>query len=197
MDFETVVRDLLNPSSWKGEASHALHKVTRRGLADSRNGAPGQASSPGPRRVVPPEKLFEAGMKLLERQQPREAALAFEKALAVEPENPDYLSWCGLALALARTRGSEAIRMCEQAVEGACMNPNRYLNLGRTYLMSGQRSRAWQAFQEGLRLDASHAETLAAIAAMGQRRKPVFPFLPRGHRANRLAGRALARMGGA
>lgn len=195
MDFETVVRDLMNPASWVEEATQAVHKVTGRKRARARAEVEALTGETGSRRQIPPERLFEAGMKLMDRQQPREAALAFERALKTSPDDPNYLSWCGLALALARMRGSEAIRMCERAVEGACMDPNLYVNLGRTYLMSGQRARAWTAFHEALKLHPTHEETQACIASMGRRRKPVFPFLPRGHRVNRIAGRALARAG--
>lgn len=179
--FDELVRDLFSGLSGARDREDAKATATR------------TAEETQP--LYPPEQYYKLGMGLLRRQEPREAMNAFQMAYRLKPADPFIKSYYGLSLALCRKRGNEAIRLCEESVQPECFHSDLYLNLGRVYLLSGQRNRAFRAFMEGMRTGDDNPELLAEIQAMGVRRPPVFTFLDRGHVANKWAGLALHRMG--
>jgi hypothetical protein len=70
-----------------------------------------------------------------------------------------------------------------------------FLNLGRVYLMARDRRSAYEAFTMGLRIDRRDPRLRRELRRMGVRRRPVLPFLDRGHAVNRWLGRFMARHG--
>ena len=142
-----------------------------------------------------PHELFLAGMTLLDKEAPREAARVFELALRASPGEAAYMSYLGLALGLSRADGKRSIELCEKAVRRQFFQAELFHNLGRVYLMSGHRRKAREAFIAGLKLDETKPENIQALESMGIRRAPVLSFLARGHPLNRMAGKALARLG--
>jgi tetratricopeptide (TPR) repeat protein len=133
---------------------------------------------------------------LLEKGNTRDAVIAFELALEGSPEEPVYLSYLGLALAQARRNGKQAIELCERAARRHFYQADVFYNLGQVYLLSGQREKAHRAFSEGAQVDSTFARNFTALETMGVRSRPVFPFLPRRSVINKIAGLALARLGG-
>jgi tetratricopeptide (TPR) repeat protein len=142
---------------------------------------------------------FRKGLQALEDRRHLESLAYFESALNLDERSSSsaprmkYLSYYGLSLSLAAGRTHEAIEMCERALSAEFYNPDLYLNVARVYLSAGQRRRAHKALCQGLRIEKRHAGLIAELRRMGVRRKPLFPFLSRGHLLNRVTGR-LARM---
>ncbi|MBI5695109.1 MAG: tetratricopeptide repeat protein [Nitrospirae bacterium] len=141
-----------------------------------------------------PEEFYKAGVFLLKRNRAKEALVAFKQALELRPTDPRFKSYFGLALAVSENRVKEALRICESTVEKEFFRSELYLNLGRVYLMAGNRRKAHQAFRKGLALDRDSNELKFELDRMGVRKQPVLPFLDRRHALNKLAGKLLHRL---
>lgn len=98
-----------------------------------------------------------------------------------------HLSYLGHGLA-RQGMTAEGIRLCRLAVDRPDARAESYLNLTRTLLIAGRRGAAWWSLARGLAIDAAHPELLALRHEMGERRRPVIPFLSRQHLLNRLLG---------
>ncbi|MGB9715253.1 MAG: hypothetical protein ACPL1G_02400 [Thermodesulfovibrionales bacterium] len=72
--------------------------------------------------------------------------------------------------------------------------PVLYLNLGRSYLASGNKKYAVESFQRGLVFDNDNKELLQEIRRLGIRRKPVVRFLSRSHPVNKYIGKILHKL---
>jgi tetratricopeptide (TPR) repeat protein len=142
-----------------------------------------------------PHDLYLAGRSLLEKEQFQDAIIAFEMALEECPEEPLYMSYLGLALAKARRNGKRAIELCEKAARRHFYQADLLHNLGRVYLMSGQRGKAHVTFREGMGLGDDADRNFEGLEEMGVRIKPVFSFLDRKHPLNKYAGMTLKRLG--
>lgn len=123
---------------------------------------------------------FEASMQLVRRD-----------GLAAAPMK--YLSYYGLCLAMASDRLHEAREICEGALEAEFYNPDLYLNLGKVYIRTGDRGRAFGTLVRGLRLSPRHPGLIREIRRLGLRRRPVVRFLHRSHPLNRFLGRVWPR----
>jgi tetratricopeptide (TPR) repeat protein len=121
-----------------------------------------------------------------------EAAIRLEKQRGVAPP-PRLVSYYGVCLAEATDHLDEATEACERALEAEFYNPDLYLNLGRVYLIGGQREAAHRTFVGGLRLQGDHPGIRTVLRRMGLRRRPVVRFLGRSNPVNRLLGRLAAR----
>jgi tetratricopeptide (TPR) repeat protein len=145
------------------------------------------------RGIQGPDGYFRAGIRLLNID-PRSALPVLAQAHELNPHEPRYTSYMGLAMVLARVRGKEGLALCEQAARDGYYDADTFLNLGRAYLESGQRRKARETFLHGLKLDPRHESLRREIGAMGNRRPPVFSSLPRNHWLNRRTGMLLRRM---
>ena len=134
------------------------------------------------------EEIFQIGMHLLQRNRPEDASVAFKRAMRLAPTEPRYVSFYGLSLASGGKRLREAVRLCETAIANEFYRPDLHLNLGRVLLIAGKRARARKAFLKGQELDPQNPEIRTAIAEMGMRKSPVFPFLGRQNPINKWAG---------
>lgn len=145
------------------------------------------------------EMSFRKGVRALEENRHLEGLAYFEAALNLEERagspapRMKYLSFYGVALALAAGRTEDAIEMCERALSMEFYNPDLYLNAARVYLAAGQRRRAYKALCQGLRLEKGHSGLIAELRKMGIRKRLPFPFLGRGHVLNRVTGRIFTR----
>ena len=91
-------------------------------------------------------------------------------------------------------RVRDGLVACIQEIRSAFYIPDLYCALGVLLLRSGERSKAYAAFQRGLRLDQHHMGIKARVRDMGLRRSPVLPFLSRRNPANRVLGVVRARI---
>jgi len=142
-----------------------------------------------------PHRWFDQGLQLYDSGQVEEAVRCFRQAYILAPEKPAFMSYFGLCRVVAESgAGREALGLCEEAVRKDPYDAELRHNLGMAYLVSGRKRRAYEIFTEGSRLDPRNVTNRQELEFMGVRRPPVFTFLPRGHRVNRLAGRTLKRL---
>lgn len=141
------------------------------------------------------ELLFKAGLRYLEKHQLKKAKAAFKRAHELRPRDSRYMSYLGLCLAQVDREMWDAMKLCKQAIKAESYRPELFLNLGRVYLLCGDRWNAHAAFDRGLGVDDEHPELGREIAMMGVRKPPPVRFLDRKHPINRFAGKMLARFG--
>jgi Flp pilus assembly protein TadD len=140
------------------------------------------------------EELYKAGLFLLKREKVREALVAFKRALSIKDTEARYMSYTGYCLAVSEGKTKEAVMLCEKAAEKEFYRPELLLNLGRVYLLAGNRRKAHMAFRKGMTLDRENNELKSDLELMGVRKSPVIPFLDRKHPINKLAGKVLYRL---
>jgi len=138
-------------------------------------------------------ELFKEGLNALSEDEPLKALSCFEKAYEIKaiPIIKSYLAY-----SIARERGqvSKAIALCEEAIHEEKENALHYLNLGRVYLVMGDRTKAIQAFRAGLRKE-RHPDIIAELNRIGIRKLIVIPFLNRENPLNKYLGIMLSRLG--
>lgn len=140
------------------------------------------------------EELFKAVLRLVKNRKYWDALSSIKMAIkkggyeGLDNIPPIYLSYLGLATALAEKRYREGAELCEMAIRKEFYNPLYYLNLGKVYSAGGYRFKAINAFYNGLEIDKGHSEILAELKKMGMRRKPVIFFLPRANVLNKYLG---------
>ena len=138
------------------------------------------------------DDLLKKGLSLLRENNTLGALTHFEKAYAIK-KTPLIQSYTGLCIALERGKITEAIAFLNDAMAKEPDNPVHYLNLGRVYLKAGRKIDAIDTFRKGLSFG-ENAEIHMILDRLGLRRKPVFPFLPRGSFLNRYIGLLLHKM---
>lgn len=137
--------------------------------------------------------LIEKGMGLARDGRYREALGVFDEDLCFT-QHPTAMSYYALSLATEEGNYDKAISLCLMAAEREFYNPEIYLNLGRIFLLNGQKSVAVRAFRKGLKFDNDNMALLQEMKGLGLRRKPVIGFLPRQSSVNRFLGMLAVRL---
>lgn len=106
------------------------------------------------------------------------------------PKDASGLSYFGLCLALVRKQIKPAIDLCRRAIELEFYNGDHYANLARVYLVAGNRKKAVDAAEQGLKLVPEHEYLLAVRNFLGVRSEPPVPFLDRANPINVTLGQA-------
>ena len=96
----------------------------------------------------------------------------------------------GCELPIVERRFLEAAELCGSAAKQEFFNPDMYLNLARLHLSFGFKSEGLRFLRRGRMIDPGHGEIAAELCNLGQRGRPVLPFLPRSHLLNRWFGTA-------
>ena len=140
-----------------------------------------------------PQELLVLGVKLLKEGKYWDALNAVKAAIEkagydIDNMPPNYLSYLGLATALAEKRYRDAAELCEKALKKEFYNPVFYLNLGRVYLAGGHKRKAVNVFNRGLSIDKNHKGIIEELNKVGVRRNPIVSFLPRKNVLNKLLG---------
>jgi hypothetical protein len=117
------------------------------------------------------------------------AHAAFERAHRRDPRDPVFMSWYGVTLVLVEKNSNLGVLLVDQALRAAGPDPELLLNSARIHLALNQRDRAARALGRALELWPTDPRIVAARDAMGTRRTPVIPFLPRSNPLNRFLGR--------
>jgi len=100
------------------------------------------------------------------------------------------LSWFGLCLALVQRKYKPAMELCKRALDLEFYNGDHYANLSRVYAAAGNRKKAVETAEAGLKLVPEHEELLLARRELGVRSRPSVPFLDRSHPLNVSLGHA-------
>ena len=106
------------------------------------------------------------------------------------PKDAAGLSFFGLALALMRREIKPAIDLCRRAIELEFYNGDHYANLSRVYAAGGNRRKAIETAEQGLKLVPEHDYLLSVRKSFGLRSDPYVPFLDRTNPINVSLGQA-------
>lgn len=150
-------------------------------------------------------EYFDAIKKLLAIRNKKQALKILNDALEEFPEDPFILSYYGCLKAVVEKKYDEGTKICQMALEKLdpvaphgeeSLYATFYLNLGRAYLAGGQRERAIEVFNDGLKIDKSNHDLLWELKKLGTRRKPVITFLSRSNPINKYLGIMFSRLKG-
>lgn len=100
------------------------------------------------------------------------------------------LSYFGLCLALVQRKFKPAIELCRRAIDLEFYNGDHYANLTRVYIAAGNRKKALETVEAGLKLIPEHDELIKVRNSMGVRSRPTVPFLDRSHPINVTLGQS-------
>ena len=133
------------------------------------------------------EELFRLGSEALEARNFAAAYRFLNKALEKE-RSPNHLSLFGLATAQYTGNIKAAVPLCQEAIKREPKNPSHFLRLGTIYLIQGRKKEAIRIFNLGLRIG-RHPGITRMLQTLGQRDKPVLPFLARTNALNKYLGK--------
>jgi len=137
--------------------------------------------------------LVRKGLAEIERGNTLVALVHFEDA-ARQDDSPLVRSHLAFCMAKERRQMHKAATLCNEALQEEPGNPVHYLNLGRIYLLAGQKNRAIQTWRRGLRIGRNPQITLE-LRKLGLRKPPVLQTLGREHPLNKYLGVMLKKMG--
>ena len=106
------------------------------------------------------------------------------------PKDASGLSFFGLALALMQKKYKPAIDLCRRAIDLEFYNGDHYANLARVYVAAGNRKKAVETAEQGLKLAPEHGYLQAVRGSLGVRSRPSVPFLDRTNPINVSLGQA-------
>ena len=132
-------------------------------------------------------ELFRLGSEALVAKDYAKAHGYLQAALEME-RSADHLSQYALALAYHTGKTQKAIALGQEAVKKEPKNPEHFLRLGNLYLMAGRKKEAIRIFNLGLRVG-KHPVITRTLQALGQREKPMLPFLSRTNPLNKYLGK--------
>lgn len=107
--------------------------------------------------------------------------------LPAENRSPVVRSYLACCLAGENGMFEEAKGLCTEAMEVEPVNSLHYLNLGRVYLLEGDKKEAIRLFRDGL-LYGNNRLLRKELDKLGSRCPPVFPSLGRENPLNRVFG---------
>lgn len=139
------------------------------------------------------EKEFSKGLKALQEGNTLAALVCFEKAAGLE-SRPVYSSYLGFCIAKERGQVQKGIVFCREALEREPENTVHYLNLGKIYLLGGNKQEGIGVFRKGLAFG-SNPEMIRLLDAIGTRKPPVIRSLSRDNPLNKYLGKLLCKLG--
>jgi tetratricopeptide (TPR) repeat protein len=139
------------------------------------------------------ESLFLRGLTAFRNEDTLSALVLFEKACQLE-NNPAFFSYLAFCLAKERGQYKKAVALCRESISSDPDNQAHYLNLGRIYLLMGNKPDAILVLREGLSRGNS-PELSEQLEKLGARRRPVIPFLKRSNPVNKFIGMLLGKLG--
>lgn len=140
------------------------------------------------------ERKIRGAMALFHRGEYARCRSLLEDLEATQDQDPRVMAFLGASRALTFGQMRVGMEACVAALRRAFYIPELYCALGVVLLRAGNRSKAYAAFQRGLRIDARHPALTARVREMGVRRSPILKFLSRSHPANRFLGILRARL---
>ena len=106
------------------------------------------------------------------------------------PKDAMGLSYFGLVLALVQKKYKIAVDLCKRAIDLEFYNGDHYENLARVYLAAGNRKKAVETADAGLKLVPGHEGLTDVRRELGVRSRPAVPFLDRTNPVNITLGQA-------
>lgn len=139
------------------------------------------------------EALFAKGLESLNRGNTVAALTWFEKSWQINP-TPATCSYLAYCMAKERGQIKKAVAICAKALQEAPDNRIIYLNLGKIYLLSGNKTGAIQILREGLD-KGTDPLLIAELTRLGTRKPPVLTFLTRNNPINKFVGMIFGKLG--
>ncbi len=142
--------------------------------------------------------------KLIKRKKLKNALEMVEDAIALFPDDPFVLSLHGYLRAAVLKQYREGKEECKtalsmydkkQLVGGEYYLHFFYLNLGRVFLLTGDRDIGIQYLRKGLERDKGNSDIINELIQLGVRKRPFLPFLSRSNFLNRFLGKMLSGFG--
>jgi tetratricopeptide (TPR) repeat protein len=106
------------------------------------------------------------------------------------PKDAAALSYFGLCVALMRKDFKNSIELCKRAINLEFYNGDHYANLARVYSAAGNRKKAVETAELGLKHAPEHEYLLEVRKSFGVRSTPAVPFLNRTNPINVSLGHA-------
>lgn len=157
-------------------------------------------SSPVPRASAPPpagalavmnrsevDRILDEGRALLETD-PHSAHEIFQKAWRRNLNDPRVLSNYGLTLVLVEGDRQRGIRFCEEALRRGLQTTESLVNLAKALVVTRNKEQAVRALRKAMELAPNDPRVSAEFAALGLRRPPPIPWLPREFLLNKWIG---------
>lgn len=94
------------------------------------------------------------------------------------------LSYFGLCLALVKKEYKTAVELCKRAIDLEFYNGDHYANLAKVYAAAGNRKKAVETADSGLKLQPENDLLRSVRRSLGVRSRPTVPFLDRAHPIN-------------
>ena len=113
-----------------------------------------------------------------------------EQPPLTNPKAANGLSFFGLCIALVQKKYKPAVDLCKRAIDLEFYNGDHYANLTRVYAAAGNRKKALESAEAGLKILPDHEELLKARSELGVRSRPPVPFLDRSHPINVTLGQS-------
>jgi len=171
------------------DALRAAVRVTPRAQPAAQGPRPTVAPSPVslvPRADV--DRILDEGRALLDMD-PRAAHDIFEKAWRRNLNDPRVLSNYGLTLVLVEGDRQRGIRFCEEALRRGLQTTETLVNLARALVVTRNKEQAVRALRKAMELSPDDPRVSAEFAALGLRRPPPIPWLPRNFFLNKWIGK--------
>jgi len=137
--------------------------------------------------------LIESGRSVLESS-PREAHAAFEKAYRRNINHVRVLSNYGLTLVLVEGDRQRGIRFCEEAVRRGPLTSEMLINLAKALVVTRNKEQAVRALRRAQELSPDDPRVGQEFLALGLRRPPPIPWLPRNFFLNKWIGKLTWRL---
>jgi len=93
---------------------------------------------------------FTEGVKMLKNGYPKKAVACFRQALESDKQNPYYLSFLGVSMARGERNLTEAVKLCEAAIQKKRGEIQFHLNLADVYAAAGLRESALHTLDRAL-----------------------------------------------
>ena len=175
------------------DALRASVRVTPRAQTAVNALAP-RASAPAPRpspTLVPRgelDRILDEGRAMLDLD-PRAAHDIFEKAWRRNLNDARVLSNYGLTLVLVEGDRQRGIRFCEEALRRGLQTTETLVNLARALVVTRNKEQAVRALRKAMELAPDDPRVTAEFVALGLRRPPPIPWLPRSFFLNKWIGK--------
>ena len=153
-----------------------------------------RASAPAPRpppTLVPRgelDSILDEGRSMLDLD-PRAAHEVFEKAWRRNLNDARVLSNYGLTLVLVEGDRQRGIRFCEEALRRGLQTTETLVNLARALVVTRNKEQAVRALRKAMELAPDDPRVTAEFVALGLRRPPPIPWLPRTFFLNKWIGK--------
>lgn len=138
------------------------------------------------------EGIITSGITAAERGDTAFALTCLEKASSQQssPLVSSYLAYC---LAKEQRQFEKALSLCREAMEEEPAKSVHYLNLGRVYVLCGQKREAIKTFRNGLLFE-NNRLIRGELDRLGWRNPPVIAALKREHPLNKFLGMLLRKL---